>query len=65
MGSIILLLKFEEPAKGKHARPGHSNPRVDVLPGQRNWMQARSSWRRKVRRYFSRIGRDFPEIKGF
>ncbi|MXV16542.1 nucleotidyl transferase AbiEii/AbiGii toxin family protein [Hufsiella ginkgonis] len=60
-----LLLKFEEPIKGKHARPGHSNPRVDVLPDQKNWMQARSSWRRKVRRYFDGIGRAFPAAQGF
>jgi hypothetical protein len=38
-----LLLKFEEPTKGSSLRPGHSNPRVDVIEGGKNWAVARSS----------------------
>jgi len=56
-----LLLKFENPVKSERSRPGHSNPRIDHLNESKNWALARSSWRRKVRAYFSEIGRDFPE----
>ena len=55
-----LLLKFEEPMKGSSSRPGHSNPRIDIIDGAKNWAVARSSWRRKVRAYFSSINKDFP-----
>lgn len=55
-----LLLKFEEPIKGSTARPGHSNPRIDFVDGEKNWATARSSWRRKVRVYFKSIGKEFP-----
>ncbi|HEY8784211.1 MAG TPA: nucleotidyl transferase AbiEii/AbiGii toxin family protein [Mucilaginibacter sp.] len=58
-----LLLKFEEPMKGSTSRPGHSNPRVDFIDGEKNWAVARSSWRRKVRAYFNSIGKDFPGIQ--
>ena len=57
-----LLLKFEVPIKGTTSRPGHSNPRIDFIDGEKNWAVARSSWRRKVRTYFKSINRDFPDI---
>jgi len=55
-----LLLKFDMVGHGNLARPGHSNPRVDLLEDSKKWLVARSSWRRKVRAYFTEIGRDFP-----
>lgn len=58
-----LLLKFEDLKKGSSSRPGHSNPRIDFIEGKKNWALARSSWRRKVRRYFASIGKDFPGIQ--
>jgi hypothetical protein len=59
-----LLLKFEELKKGSSLRPGHSNPRIDFIGGEKNWALARSSWRRKVRAYFRSIDKDFPGVKG-
>ncbi|WDZ99830.1 nucleotidyl transferase AbiEii/AbiGii toxin family protein [Mucilaginibacter sp. SJ] len=58
-----LLLKFEQPSKGSNSRPGHSNPRIDFIEGQKNWPSARSSWRRKVRAYYNSIGKEFPGIQ--
>jgi hypothetical protein len=58
-----LLLKFEEPVKGSPSRPGHSNPRIDVIDGGKNWAVARNSWRRKVRAHYISIGKDFPGIQ--
>lgn len=58
-----LLLKFETPVNTGNSRPGHSNVRIDHLEDSKNWLLARSGWRRKVRAYFREIGRDFPEAK--
>ena len=57
-----LLLKFEAPGTHNNSRPGHSNPRRDIVEGSKNWLSARSGWRRKVRAYFRSIGKDFPEV---
>ena len=55
-----LLLKFDEPAEYPSSRPRHSNPRVEIMKGHKNWLSARSSWRLKVRSYFREIGLTFP-----
>ncbi len=54
-----LLLKFDAAAEQSASRPSHSNPRVEIMDGHRNWLVARSSWRRKVRHYFNKIGHEF------
>ena len=58
-----LLLKFEEPVKRNPSRPSHSNPRIDLITGEKNWAIARSSWRQKVRAYYKNIEKDFPGIQ--
>lgn len=58
-----LLLKFDEPAEQPSSRPRHSNPRVDIMDGHKNWLSAGSSWRLKVRRYFREIGHAYPVIQ--
>jgi hypothetical protein len=58
-----LLLKFELPNRRNHSRPDHSHNRLDVIPGNKSWMQARSSWRRKVRELFQVLGVEFPSIQ--
>lgn len=44
-----LLLKFENPAGINQSRPNHSHTRIDIMNEHKSWIQARSSWRRKVR----------------
>lgn len=58
-----LLLKFDEPAQQRSSRPLHSNPRVDIVSGHKNWLSARSSWRIKVRRYFNSIGYEYSSTQ--
>jgi len=58
-----LLLKFDNPQPYKSNRPSHSETRIDLTENGRSWMIARSQWRRKVRAYFSEIGKEFPGIK--
>lgn len=60
----LLLLKFDEGrsvVNGK--RPAHSQNRIEVMEGAKNWNSARSSWRSKVRKLFNHLGIDFPSIK--
>lgn len=60
-----LLLKFEKVTLFSKDRPSHSTDRLDPMPGEKNWLAARSSWRRKVRSYFNTIGHDFPSLNSF
>jgi len=57
----LSLLKFDEgDLKGKRSRPHHSQNRVDILEGQKNWLATRSSWRKKVRALFDEWNISFP-----
>jgi len=58
-----LLLKFDDQTQQRLSRPIHSNPRVEIMGGQKNWLAARSSWRLKVRRYYRMIGYDYPSTQ--
>ncbi|MFC0513683.1 hypothetical protein ACFFGT_05715 [Mucilaginibacter angelicae] len=60
-----LLLKFDKPTEQPSFRPCHSNPRVEIMTGHKNWLSARSSWRLKVRRYFREIGQYNSLLRGF
>ena len=60
-----LLLKFDNNYDcGKSGRPVHSNDRIDIVPGSKEWRQARSNWIKKLRRLFDHIGVDFPPPAG-
>lgn len=55
------LLKFDEGHTQKQdARPHHSQNRVNIIEGQKNWVVARSSWRKKVRALFNELNIEFP-----
>lgn len=55
------LLKFDEGhAQRQDARPHHSQNRVNIIEGQKNWAVARSSWRKKVRALFNELNIEFP-----
>lgn len=58
-----LLLEFDQPQNKSH-RPSHTHDRIDVVKGSKTWIEARLSWRMKVRKLFLDLGRDFPNPKG-
>jgi hypothetical protein len=60
-----LLLKFEQPTRLKNSRPDHSHNRIELVEGNKTWMQARSSWRKKVRQLFNQLDLDFPAPQFF
>jgi hypothetical protein len=57
----LSLLKFDAgDLKGNKLRPHHSQNRVDIVEGQKNWLATRSSWRKKVRVLFDAWNIPFP-----
>ncbi len=59
-----LLLEFDNVKSSKQNSPSHSNDRIVVLESSKNWIEARISWRSKVRSLFSYLGKDFPRPTG-
>lgn len=58
-----LLLEFDE-SQNKSHRPSHTHDRIDVVEGSKTWMESRLSWRMKVRKLFSELGKNFPNPQG-
>ena len=44
-----LLLSFDIASTENLSRPSHSDDRIVVLEGNKNWLSARTSWKTKVR----------------
>lgn len=65
VNSPDLLLKFDIYSKPKAGRPLHSNDRIDIMPNNKSWLSARSSWRKKVRSLYENMGLEFPSAQGF
>jgi hypothetical protein len=60
-----LLLKFDMlSTTGNGLRPSHTNDKIVIAEGQKSWLLARSSWRRKVRELYNYLGRSFPNTQG-
>lgn len=56
----LLLLKFEENRAADKRLPGHSTGLIRTMADGKNWLVVRSSWRRKLRKYYDQIGVEFP-----
>ena len=58
-----LLLKFEDNSDYSKF-PSHTNDTIQIIDGSKTWIEAKISWRSKVRRLYSHLGKDFPGPKG-
>jgi len=60
-----LLLEFDSmrilPDKLK---PNHLQDTLDIISENRNWYQAKYSWKMKVRKLFRELGLELPKNKG-
>ena len=65
VNSPELLLKFDMYSKPKTGRPSHTYDRIDIMPNNKSWLLARSSWRKKVRKLYENMGLKFPSARGF
>lgn len=59
-----LLLEFDKPPHSNQKIPSHSSDRIEVFENSKDWQMARLSWRSKVRKLFTHLGKDFPSPIG-
>lgn len=59
-----LLLEFDAIKLHKNNSPSHSNDRIEIIENGKNWIEARLSWRLKVRQLFDYLGKEFPKPSG-
>ena len=58
-----LLLKFDDNSDYSKF-PSHTNDAIQIIEGSKTWVEAKISWRSKVRRLYNHLGIDFPKPKG-
>ncbi|QBN17835.1 hypothetical protein [Flavobacterium nackdongense] len=58
-----LLLKFDDNSDYSKF-PSHTNDTIQIINGSKTWIEAKISWRSKVRRLYEYLGKDFPGPKG-
>ena len=58
-----LLLQFDKSTTTRNL-PMHSHDTISIIEGSKTWTESKISWRSKVRRLFTHIGKDFPSPVG-
>jgi hypothetical protein len=58
-----VLLKFDNNSNYSKF-PSHTNDTIQIVEGSKTWIEAKISWRSKVRRLYNHLGKDFPGPKG-
>ena len=59
-----LLLEFDKAKSPLQNRPSHTHDRIEISESSKTWIEAKISWRAKVRRLYEHLGKDFPGPKG-
>ena len=54
-----LLLQFDKNTTSRNL-PMHSHNNINIIEGNKTWIESKISWRSKVRKLFRHLGRDFP-----
>lgn len=58
-----LLLKFDDNSDYSKF-PSRTNDTIQIIEGSKSWIEAKISWRSKVRKLYNHLGKDIPEPKG-
>lgn len=58
-----LLLQFDN-STGTRNLPMHSHDNISIIEGNKTWIESKISWRSKVRKLYSHLGKDFPSPIG-
>ena len=58
-----LLLNFDNISSRKNL-PMHSHDNINIIEGNKTWIECKISWRSKVRKLFDHLGKDFPSPSG-
>jgi hypothetical protein len=62
--NLALLLEFDNvDYTKKESRPNHSTDTLDIVPGNKTWTTAKSSWRKKVRSLIKEKGLQLPPVQ--
>lgn len=63
LDNLELLISFDNiTASSKF--PTHTHDNIKITEGNKTWVEARISWRSKVRALYDYLGKDFPKPKG-
>lgn len=63
LDNLELLISFDNiTASSKF--PTHTHDNIKIFEGSKTWIEARISWRSKVRALYDHLGIDFPKPKG-
>jgi hypothetical protein len=63
LDNLELLISFDNiTASSKF--PTHTHDNIKIFEGSKTWIEARISWRSKVRALYDHLGIDFPKAKG-
>jgi predicted nucleotidyltransferase component of viral defense system len=63
LDNIELLISFDNTTAASKF-PTHTNDNIKITEGSKTWIEARISWRSKVRALYDHLGIDFPKPKG-
>ncbi len=63
LGNPELLIRFDNTV-GSSKFPAHTNDNINIVKESKTWIEARISWRSKVRELYNHLGKDFPKPKG-
>jgi len=56
-----LLLKFDKTVRLNRIKPIHSNDAILIVEGKKSWIEAKISWRMKVRKLYRYLGIPYPK----
>ncbi len=63
LDNLELLIGFDN-IKASSKFPTHSHDKLKITEGSKTWVEARISWRSKVRKLYHHLGIDFPKPNG-
>jgi hypothetical protein len=63
LDNLELLISFDNIAASSKF-PTHTHDNIKIFEGSKTWIEARISWRFKVRALYGHLGIDFPKPKG-
>jgi hypothetical protein len=63
LDNIELLISFDNTTAASKF-PTHTHDNIKITEGSKTWIEARISWRSKVRELYNHLGIDFPKPKG-
>jgi len=54
-----LLLQFDNITSSR-SLPMHTHDNINIIDGNKTWIESKISWRSKVRKLYTHLGKDFP-----